>query len=115
MDFFSRFAPLRAYRDLRQFLAGRERHEFVFLLLAMLITTFFVYAFAKDSHVQPAYKPNIIYVEQWSASRTDDEIRAQQKIDAVAKAKRVAERKAFEDKKRAEFKKVDDALSKWGI
>jgi hypothetical protein len=115
MEFFSRFAPVRAYRDLRRFLAGRQPHELGFLLLAMVITTFFVYAFARDSHVERAYKPNIIYVEQWTADRSDDQIRAQQKIDAVAKAKRMAEIKAAQDKKRAEFKKVDDALEKWGI
>jgi hypothetical protein len=33
----------------------------------------------------------------------------------VKKKQRLAEEKAANDQRQAEFKKVDDALSKWGI
>jgi hypothetical protein len=115
MPFFSRFSPVRAVRDLRQFLADRERHELGFLALAIAITGFFIYAFVHDSTITPEYHRDIVYVEQWSANRTDAEIRERQKLDAPLKAKRVAERKARDERGRAPFKKMDDAMSRWGL
>jgi hypothetical protein len=115
MQFYARMSPLRAVRDLRLFLAQRERHELWFLIAAIAITAFFIYGFAKDSHVEKVYRPNIVYVQQWTLDRTDDQIKAQQKID---EAKRVIEQRkteAEQAKNRAEFKKIDDALNKWGI
>ena len=115
MNFFSRMSPWRAYKDLRAFLATRERYELGFLALAMGITGFLVYAFAHDSYVEPVYKRDIVYVQQWSADRTDAQIRAQQAIDAPIKAKQMVEAQAAREKKQAEFKKVDDQLSRWGL
>ena len=115
MQFLSRFSPVRAYRDLRLFLASRQPYELGFLALAMLVTGFFVYAFAHDSTVPVAYKPDIIYVEQWPATRTDAEVRAQQKIDSVEKTRLLAEQKKREDELRAGFKRLDDRLKRYGI
>ncbi len=115
MSFFGRFSPMRAIRDLRFFLSQRQPYELVFLMIAVGITGFFIYAFARDDYVPVPYKPDIIYVEQWPADRTDVQIKAQQKIDYVKKKERLAEEKAAKDQRQAEFKKVDDALSKWGI
>ncbi|WP_294269850.1 hypothetical protein [uncultured Sphingomonas sp.] len=115
MSFFGRFSPVRAIRDLRFFLAQRRPYELVFLMIAVGITGFFIYAFARDDYVPVPYQPNIIYVEQWPADRTDVQIKAQQKIDYVKKKERLAEEKAAQDQRRAEFKKVDDALTKWGF
>jgi hypothetical protein len=115
MSFFGRFSPVRAIRDLRLFLSHRQPYELVFLIIAMGITGFFIYAFARDDYVPVPYRPDIVYVEQWPADRTDAQIRAQQKIDYVKKKQELAEVKAAEDQRRAEFKKVDDALSKWGF
>ena len=115
MQFLSRFSPVRAYKDLRGFLASRQPYELGFLALAMLITGFFIYAFAHDSSVQPAYKPDIVYVEQWPLSRTDAEIRAQQKVDAVAKTERLAEQRRRDEERQASFKRLDDSLKKYGL
>jgi hypothetical protein len=115
MQILDRFSPIRAYKDLRLFLSQRQPYELGFLVLAMAITGFLVWAFIRDSYVKPIYKPDIIYVEQWTLSRTDDEIRAAQIVDQARKDKRLAEEKAFEEKKRAQFQKLDDQLSKWGL
>lgn len=115
MDFFSRFAPVRAYRDLRFFLSQRQPYELGFLVLAMLITGFLIYAFARDSYAEPEYRPTIIYVQQWPADRTDAQIRAQQAIDAPIKAKALAEQKKREDDTRAAFKRMDDKMKALGI
>ena len=115
MAFSRRFSPIVAYRDLRLFLSQRQPYEFVFLFAALCVTSFLVYAFAKDSYVEKEYRPNIVYVEQWPADRTDAQILAQQKIDAPIKAKRLAEQKAREDAMRASFKRMDDKLKAMGI
>ena len=115
MQFFARLSPLRAVKDLRFFLAQRQPYELGFLALAMAVTAFVVWALLKDSYREPAYKPEIIYVEQWTLSRTDAEIRAAQVVDKVKKDKRLAAEKAFDDNKRAQFKKLDDQMTKWGL
>lgn len=115
MTFLSRFSPVRAYKDLRLFLAQRKPYELGFLALAMGVTGFFIYAFMRNDYVPPPYRPNIIYVEQWRLDRTDAQIRAQQKIDQVKKEQRIAEEEAAKAKTRAEFKRLDDKLDSWGL
>ena len=115
MQFFGRFSPLRAYRDLRFFLSERQPYELGFLALALAITGFFVYAFARDSRVEPVYKPNIVYVQQWRLDRTDAQIRAQQVVDEADRQKRLAVQKAEQDEKRAAYQRLDNQLNKWGI
>ena len=115
MSFLRNLSPLRAYRDLRGFLAQRHPAEFGFLVLAMAITGFFIFAFAKDSHVEREYRPNIIYVQQWPANRTDAQIIAQQKIDQVQIDKDKAELAARQKKLQNEFKKLDDGMKKYGL
>ncbi|TPG15753.1 hypothetical protein EAH84_01850 [Sphingomonas oligophenolica] len=115
MSFFARFSPVRAIQDLRSYLATRPPYEIVFLMLAMAATGFLIYLFARNDIAPPPYRADIIYVEQWPMSRTDAEIRAAQKIDQKVKAKRLADQQAQRDARRAQFKKLDDTLSKWGI
>ncbi|HEX8485088.1 hypothetical protein [Sphingomonas sp.] len=115
MGFFSRFSPVRAYRDLRLFLSHRRPHELGFLVLAMAITGFFVYAFANDSSIEPVYRRDIVYFEQWTLDRTDEQIRAQQKIDEPIRQKALAEQKKADDERRAAFRRLDKKLEGWGL
>jgi hypothetical protein len=115
MSFFARMSPIRAINDLRSYLAGRPSYELVFLMLAIVITGFLIYLFARNDYGAPPYRPDIVYVEQWPLNRTDAQIRAAQVVDQKVKEKRLAELKAAQEKRKAEFKKVDDALSRWGI
>jgi len=115
MQFFGRFSLLRAFRDLRYFLSERRPYELGFLALALAVTGFFIFAFARDSRVEPVYKPDIIYVQQWRLDRTDAQIRAQQVIDEAAKEKRVAAENAEKEKTRAQYQKLDKQLDKWGL
>lgn len=115
MEFFARLSPLRAIRDLRFFLHQRKPYELGFLALAIVVTGVILIGFAKDSHIEKAYKPNIIYVQQWRLDRTDAEIRAQQKID---QAKRDVEDAALakqQAERRAVFKRIDEKLNRWGL
>ena len=115
MEFFSRMSPARAYRDLRLFLATRQPHELWFLVAAIAITGFFIYAFAKDSYAEKVYKPNIIYVKQWTLDRTDAEIIAQQKIDQAKREKEEAALKARQAETQAAFKRLDDKMTRMGL
>jgi hypothetical protein len=115
MGFFSRFAPLSAYRDLRRFLATRQPYELGFFVLALAITAVLIFAFLQNSQVDAPYKRQIIYVQQWRADRTDGEIKAQQLIDEAAKQKQAAIDAAEREKRRLEFKRLDDSLSNMGL
>ena len=115
MNFFSRFSPVRAYRDLRFFLSQRRPYELGFLALAMAVTGFFIFAFMRDDYAEPVYRPNIIYVEQWRADRSDAEIVAQQKIDEPIRQRKIAEQKRLDDERRAGFKRLDAKLKRWGL
>ncbi|WP_374944903.1 hypothetical protein [Sphingomonas sp.] len=115
MAFLDRFSPVRAYRDLRFFLSQRQPYELGFLVLAMAITGFFVYAFYSDSSIEPVYKRDIVYVEQWPADRTDAQIRAQQKIDEPIRQRELAEQKQADDERRASFRRLDKKLEGWGL
>ncbi|MHA6718461.1 hypothetical protein ACX40Y_03320 [Sphingomonas sp. RS6] len=115
MTFLKYISPLRALRDLRGYLATRKKHELWFMILALVVTFVVIVAFVKDSHVPVPYEKNIIYVDSWPITRTQAEIRAQQRVD---EAKRQEEEAAFQarlKKRQAEFKKYDDWLEKHGI
>lgn len=115
MNFLRTLSPLRAIRDLRRFLSQRKPHELWFMILSMAITLLVLFVFVKDSHIPSPYKRNIIYVESWPITRTDEQIRAQQKIDQAKK--RIAEAELEKRRKvnQAEFKKVDDWLTRHGL
>ncbi|WP_404336004.1 hypothetical protein AB2M62_17930 [Sphingomonas sp. MMS12-HWE2-04] len=113
MSFLRSLSPLRALRDLRFFLAQRKQHELWFMILAMLITFGVLFVFIKDSRVAVPYKRNIIYFESWPLTRTDEQIRAQQKIDQAKKAIEQAEYEKRLKKRQEQFQRLDKNVSKW--
>ena len=115
MRYLSRFSPIRAIVDLRRYLASRQPYELWFMMASLAITAAVLVMFVKDSTIAPEYRPNIIYVQQWRADRTDAEIIAQQKVDQIQREKDVASHKKREEEMRAQFKKLDDGLKKYGI
>ncbi len=115
MQFFSRFSPVRAFKDLRFVLSQRQPHDLGFLVAAMAITGFFIYAFMRNDIPAEPYSPNIIYFNNYRADRTDAQIKAQQAIDKIDQEKRIAAQKAREEKLRSQFRQVDKAMDKWGL
>lgn len=115
MNFFRRLSPFAAVRDLRSFLAQRSRHELIFAFLAIGFTWLIIVGFVKDSNIAAPYKRNIQYVHSWPLDRTDDEIRAKQKIDGVEQARRRAEIEKIRAQRQAEFKRLDDQLESMGF
>lgn len=115
MAFFARFSPFRAIRDLRVFLSQRQPYELGFLALSIVVTTLLIAGFVKDSHIERPYKRDIIYVKSWRADRSIEEVRAQLAKDAPIEAAQRAEFERKQAERRAQFKRYDDALKKWGI
>lgn len=115
MQFLARFSPLRAVQDLRLFLAGRQRHELVFLFLSIVFTTLLIAGFVKDSHFEKTYKRNIQYVESWPADRSSAQIRADQLRDMALRTKRDATIEKRQADLKASFRRVDDSMTKWGL
>ena len=115
MQFFARFSPVRAIQDLRLFLAGRQRHELVFLFLSIVITTLLIAGFVKDSHIERPYQRDIQYFENWRADRSDADIRADQVRDMALRTKRDATLEKRQADMKASFKRVDDSMTKWGL
>jgi hypothetical protein len=83
-------SPLAAWRDLKAFLGQQERHKLVFAVIAICIPAVIVAGFYVDANIKP--EPQIIYVENWPANRTDEQIKAEQKIDQAKRDKAMAAR-----------------------
>ena len=115
MKILRHLSPLRAYHDLRLFLSHRRPHQWAFLALAVTLTGLWIWAFVHDSHFERPYRREIIYVQDWRLDRTDEEIRAQQKIDEAKRQKEQAELEARRARIQAEFKKLDDGMTAWGL
>lgn len=107
---FSPFKPpsprrfVAGFRDLGFFLRTRSRADYVIAGVAAAMTAFIIFAFWHDSSFRG--DPPIIYVQNWPANRTDDQIRADQKKDRIEREKAEAERRAV-------FQKMQKATSGW--
>ena len=101
--FPSPVGPRAAFSDLAAFMRQRSREQVIGGALALLSTVIIVILFLVDSKINTAPGPQLIYVESWSANRTDEEIIAQQKKDQAAK-------KAAEAEKRRQFQKLEKQL-----
>lgn len=93
--------PLAALRDLRAFLSTGGRSRWLIAIISILMPCVIVFGFYLDSNIKPV--PRIVYVQSWPANRTDEEIKAQQKIDQAAREK------AFEERRR-QYQAVADKL-----
>lgn len=102
-------SPSAIARDLRIFLIGGTRYKLVFATLAVAVTSLLVTMLIIESWwgVEPEGR-QIVYAQDFPASRTDADIIAQQKIDQAAVDKARAER-------RAQFQRLDDAMTRHGL
>jgi hypothetical protein len=99
IPFLSRFGA--AWRDLRDFFATREKHQYLFAFISLAFVVLLVAGFYVDSDIKP--QPRIYYMYNWPANRTDAEIIADQKKDSAAKHAAQAERQA-------EYRRLADRL-----
>jgi hypothetical protein len=102
-------SPRVLLRELRAVFTGSRRQKLVIGALAIGITSAWVTLFIIESWwgVMPE-GPQITYVEDYRADRTDAQIIAQQKIDQAARDKAKAER-------RRQWQAIDQGLSRYGL
>jgi len=96
-------SPRDALSDLAAFLRQRSREQVIGAALALVATGIIVFEFVIDPKTGASPPPQIIYVDSWSANRTDAEIIAQQKKDQ-------AERRAYQAEKQRQFKRLENQL-----
>jgi hypothetical protein len=95
--------PSVALRDLMAFLRQRSRDQVIPACLAVLVTAIIVIVFLVDSKINTAPPPQIIYVENYAANRTDADIIADQKKDQAA-------REAAAKEKQRQFQQLEKRL-----
>ncbi|MEJ7776514.1 MAG: hypothetical protein WKF52_03820 [Sphingomicrobium sp.] len=93
--------PRAAIKDLAAFMRQRSREQVIGLVLAILVTAILVIEFLVDSQINTAPPPQVVYVESYSANRTDAEIIADQKKDQ-------AERQAVQAERQRQFQKLEN-------
>ncbi|HYD36401.1 MAG TPA: hypothetical protein VEA60_02240 [Allosphingosinicella sp.] len=101
-------SPRALWADIRTFTSERRPHQWVALALAIAMPVAIVLVFDLDGRTNLAPGPQLIYVESWPANRTDEQIRAEQKIDQAARDKARRERQE-------QFKRLDEKLERLGI
>ena len=89
--------------------SSTSRYKLVFGAAAFGVTSLIVTGFVVESRwgVLPE-GPQIVYAEDFPANRTDAQIKEDQWADARA-------RRAAAEERQKEWKKVDDALSRYGF
>lgn len=102
MPWFPRpVGPRAAFKDLAAFLRQRSREQVIGLALSLLVTAIVIIEFMVDSKINTAPPPQVIYVESYSANRTDAEIIADQKKDQ-------AKREAARAERQRQFQKLEN-------
>ncbi|TFI57266.1 hypothetical protein E2493_16325 [Sphingomonas parva] len=101
-------SPRALWADVRAFTAERSPVQWAAAAVAIIMPTALIALFVADgkTNIQPG--PQMIYVESWSANRTDAEIIADQKKDQ-------AKREALQKERQRQFKKLDQDLDRLGI
>ncbi|MEO7178349.1 MAG: hypothetical protein ABIW83_05855 [Allosphingosinicella sp.] len=101
-------SPRALWADIRAFTSERRPHQWVAAALAIAIPAAIIFIFYLDGNTNIMPGPQLIYVESWPASRTDAQIKAEQKIDQAARDK-------FRKERQAQFKRLDEKLERLGI
>ena len=101
-------SPRALWADLRAFASERRPHQWIAAALAVTIPLAIIFVFDLDGRTNIAPGPQLIYVESWPANRTDEQIKAEQKIDQAARDKAKKERQE-------QFQKLDEKLERLGL
>ena len=101
-------SPRALLADIKAFAAQRSRVQWGAAAVAVIMPLAIIVLFITDANTNTQPGPQLIYVESWSANRTDAEIIADQK-------KHQAKREAAQKERQRQFKKLDQDLDRLGI
>lgn len=107
--------PSAAFADLRAFLASREKHQWVFALLSVMITGYFITIFLIQSRTREYKAPEIVWVQNYAGKRTDAQIKAQQWIDEKKRKAEAAELEKLQEAQRKSSAELQEKLGELGI
>jgi len=93
---------------MRDFWRQRPRHQWFAGTMALLIPAGILVVFYYDAQINILPGEQLIYVDSWSAERSDEEIIAKQEAD-------LKQREEFERERQRQFKNLDDRLRRLGI
>ena len=108
-------SPVAAFRDLRDFIGARQKHEIGFALLAIAVPAFFILMFVLSAKETPYKDPDIVFIQDYSGNRTDAQIIAQQKIDQAKARAQKAKEDAEEERRRQFFKDIGNGMDSIGL
>jgi hypothetical protein len=96
-------SPRALLQDLRAFAAERSKHQWIalFFAVAMPLSILVLFYFDGRTNIMPGEQ--VIFVESWSAERSDEEIRAAQQV-------RQKEREKAQAQRQREWKALADRL-----
>lgn len=98
-----------AWRDLRDFVVAPRPHKIVFLAAALAAPVGLFEAFLQQAKVDTDYiPPAIIYVKQWDANRSVEDVKRQQAIDLPGELAAKKAREAEAEATRQAYRRVAD-------
>lgn len=101
-------SPRALWADLRLFWATRPRHKWIAGVLAVLVPAIIAIGFYYDAKTNIMPGETVMFIDSWPATRSDAEIKAQQKADAAAMERARRERQR-------EFQQLDQDLNRIGL
>ena len=107
--------PSAAIADLVAFFKTRRKHQWAFAAASLFIPLYFVTLFILEAEPKQYKNPDIVFVQNYKADRTDAEIKAQQAIDSRKAKEEAAALKKAEEERRKPFVELDKKLDSWGL
>ncbi|HEX2764538.1 MAG TPA: hypothetical protein VHM92_11950 [Allosphingosinicella sp.] len=101
-------SPRALWADIRAFTSERRPHQWMGIAVAVIMPVAIIILFITDGHTNIMPGRQIIYVESWPASRTDEQIKADQKKDQAA-------RDAARKERQEQYKRLDEKLERLGL
>ena len=96
-------SPRLFFQDLRAFAAERTRHQWIAAFFAVAMPAAILLLFVVDARTNIDPGEQVIFVDSWAGNRSDEEIRAAQRI-------RQRERERADAERRRQWKAVGDRL-----
>ena len=101
-------SPRALWRDMAAFWRYRPRHQWIAAILALMIPIGIIAVFYVDSGTNLWPRRTVTVVESWPASRTDEQIKADQQRRQAEDDRRARERQE-------RFRRIDENLNRLGI
>lgn len=101
-------SPRALWRDMAAFWRYRPRHQWIAAILALMVPIGIVAVFYIDSGTNLGPRRTVTVVESWPASRTDEQIKADQRRRQAEDDRRARERQE-------RFRRWDENLNRLGI